>query len=154
MNIYVYIGEHLTDDYFENINRFKKIPCINDNGFKLAESVAIFRYLTRENENAVADHWYPRDSKARARVDEYLAWQHLNTRIHCSAYFWLKWVLPKLKGKVISESRLAQAKIEMEATLDVIENVWLKPKEQKFIAGDKISIADLLAACELEQTSK
>lgn len=144
----------MTDDYCENINRFRRIPCINDNGFKLAESVAILRYLTRENENIVADHWYPRDSKARARVDEYLEWQHLNTRLHCSAYFWLKWLLPTFRGRVISESRLAIAKSEMEATLDVIENVWLKSKEQKFIAGDQISIADLLAVCELEETSK
>lgn len=144
----------MTDEYAENINRFKKIPCINDNGFKLAESVAILRYLTRENEKAVADHWYPRDSKARARVDEYLEWQHMNTRLHCSTYFWLKWLLPTMMGKVASESRLAEAKSQMEATLDIIANVWLKPKEQKFIAGDQISIADLLASCELEQISK
>ena len=28
----------------------------------------------------VADHWYPRDSRAQARVDEYLECQHLGTR--------------------------------------------------------------------------
>ena len=28
----------------------------------------------------VADHWYPKESQAQARVDEYLEWQHLGTR--------------------------------------------------------------------------
>ena len=31
------------------------------------------RYLAREKD--VADHWYPADSRAQARVDEYLEWQ-------------------------------------------------------------------------------
>lgn len=38
--------------------------------------------------------------------------------------------------------------------LDAIENIWLKDSNQTFIIGDKISIADLFAACELEQLSK
>lgn len=36
---------------------------------------------------------------------------------------------------------------------DAIENKWLKD-DQAFIAGDKISIADIFAACELAQISK
>jgi glutathione S-transferase len=35
--------EHLTND-FKSVNRFQKVPCIvGDGGFKLSESVAIFR---------------------------------------------------------------------------------------------------------------
>jgi len=51
-------------------------------------SVGITRYLCREFK--VDDHWYPSDSKEQAKVDEYLEWQHLNTRLHCSAYFLAK----------------------------------------------------------------
>lgn len=145
----------MTDEYRDNINRFKKIPCIIDNGFKLAESVAILRYLVREYPTHVADHWYPKDSKARARVDEYLEWQHMNTRLHCSSYFWLKYLLPTMMGKMASESRLREAKKQMNDTLDILSNVWLNSyKGQKFIAGNTISVADLLAITELEQTSK
>jgi len=145
-------GEHMTDEYRDNVNRFKKIPCIVDNDFKLAESVAIFRYLVRQYPTSVADHWYPKDSRARARVDEYLEWQHMNTRLHCSGYFWLKYLLPTMMGKVASESRLAEAKKQMDQTLDFLSSVWLNPSKQKFIAGNEISVADLLAICELEQT--
>lgn len=48
-------------------------------------SVAIFRYLARTRK--VADHWYPSDVKLQAKVDEYLEWQHTNTRILCAMYF-------------------------------------------------------------------
>lgn len=47
-------------------------------------SVAILRYLCRTYN--VADHWYPKDSVKQARVDEYLEWQHTNTRAHCARY--------------------------------------------------------------------
>lgn len=43
------------------------------------------RYICREFK--VDNHWYPSDSKHQAKVDEYLEWQHLNTRLHCSTYF-------------------------------------------------------------------
>ena len=48
-------------------------------------SVAILRYLCREY--PVPDHWYPSDSQQQARVDEYMAWQHINTRLNCAMYF-------------------------------------------------------------------
>lgn len=36
-------AEHLSDE-FKNINRFQKVPCIvDDDGWKLSETVAIFR---------------------------------------------------------------------------------------------------------------
>jgi len=35
----------------------------------------------------VADHWYPKDSVKQAQVDEYLEWQHTNTRADCALYY-------------------------------------------------------------------
>lgn len=112
------------------------------------------RYLTHQNEAAVADHWYPRDARKQARVDEYMEWQHMNIRLHCSTYFWLKWLLPTMFGKIASDGRLAEAKAQMEQTLDFVENVWLAGGKQRFLTGDVISVADLLGACEVEQTRK
>jgi len=51
-------------------------------------SVGILRYLCREKN--VQGHWYPEDSKLQAKVDEYLEWQHLDTRLNCSMYFMTK----------------------------------------------------------------
>lgn len=36
-------GAHLTEEFKTDVSRFQKVPCINDNGFKLSESVAILR---------------------------------------------------------------------------------------------------------------
>jgi len=40
----------------------------------------------------------------------------------------------------------------MKGTLELIENLWLK--DTPYLTGDKITIADLLGVCELEQPSK
>lgn len=123
-----------------------------DNNFKLAESVAIFRYLARRNE--IDDHWYPKDDQARARIDEYLEWQHLNTRQVCFQYFMLAYLKPRKLGPSPDDAQVnASAMRQMDETLDKIEKIWLK--DGPFIGGRKeISFADILAACEIEQPSE
>ncbi|KAK7015115.1 Glutathione S-transferase theta-1 [Halocaridina rubra] len=142
-------GEHFADEYAE-INPFRLVPVIDDGGFKLTESVAILRYLSRKYN--VADHWYPKDLKVQARVDEYLEWQHLNTRINCAMYFQHKFLRPKMFGTKVNEKQVEQFFNRMETTLEQFETIWLK-NNKPFLCGDQISIADVLAACELEQPS-
>lgn len=43
---------------------------------------------------------------------------------------------------------------QLLTTLDLLENVWLGSSDKKFLASDHISFADILCACELEQTSE
>lgn len=139
-------GAHLTEEYKE-VNRFQKVPAIDHNGFKLTESVAIIRYLAREFE--IPDHWYPKDFKKQARVDEYLEWQHNNTRFHCAMFFQVKWLQPLLSGEPPKERRVQSFEKRMTECLDNIEQLWLDKNE--FLAGDEISVADILGVCELEQ---
>ncbi|XP_045129234.1 glutathione S-transferase theta-1-like [Portunus trituberculatus] len=141
-------GAHRTEEYAA-INPFQQVPAIDDNGFKLSESVAILRYLCREHN--IDDHWYPKDSKAQARVDQYLEWQHVNTRISCAMYFQHKFLIPKMFGTEVNEKKVADFQSRMEDALENFETIWLK--DQLFLAGNKASIADILAACELEQPS-
>lgn len=51
----------------------------------VSHSDAILKYLTAAY--SVPDHWYPRQLLKRARVDEYTAWHHTNTRLHASKVF-------------------------------------------------------------------
>lgn len=135
-------------------------------------SIAILRYICRTYN--VEDHWYPKDSIKQARVDEYLEWQHLNTRADCAFYssykvlFDINIILkeklihsyinmfqvlrPLMKGQPAKEHRVAQLEKKMNVTLDLIENIWLKDK--KFLCGDEISISDIIGVCELDQPSE
>ncbi|XP_062539529.1 glutathione S-transferase theta-1-like [Armigeres subalbatus] len=141
-------GEHLTDQ-FKTINRFQKVPCIVDkNGLQLAESIAIVRYLAQEYR--FPDHWYPADSQKRARIDEYLEWQHHNTRAVCATYFQYMWLRPRLTGSEVNPERAEEFKAKMEDCLDFIEKDYLGGAN-RFLVGDEISVADLFAACEIEQ---
>uniref|UniRef100_A0A2S2NMT6 glutathione transferase n=1 Tax=Schizaphis graminum TaxID=13262 RepID=A0A2S2NMT6_SCHGA len=111
-------------------------------------SIAILRYICRTYN--VADHWYPKDSVKQAHVDEYLEWQHTNTRGDCALYCLHKVFWPLIVGKPINEQRVAQLEKRMMITLDLIDNVWLKNKT--FLSGNEISISDIVGICEIEQT--
>ncbi|XP_059618282.1 glutathione S-transferase theta-1 [Phlebotomus argentipes] len=140
-------AEHLTEEFKTEVNRFQKVPCINDNGFKLSESVAIVRYLASKHN--IPDNWYPTDAKKQAQVDEYLEWQHNNTRISCALYFQLLWLKPLMTGKKPTPEAVAEHQKRVEDTLNVIENVWLA--KTPFLAGNEVTVADIWAACEIEQ---
>lgn len=64
-------------------------------------SIAILRYLAREKN--LPDFWYPKDSKQQARVDEYLEWQHNNTRAFCASYFMLKVIVAKYLNEIVNK---------------------------------------------------
>uniref|UniRef100_A0A1L8E5A1 glutathione transferase n=1 Tax=Nyssomyia neivai TaxID=330878 RepID=A0A1L8E5A1_9DIPT len=139
-------GEHFTEE-FKGINRFQKVPCINDNDFKLSESVAIVRYLAAKHK--IPDTWYPTDAKKQARVDEYLEWQHNNTRICLALYFQLMWLKPLLTGQKPKPEAVEEHLARVITTLDALENIWLE--KTPFLTGNDITVADIWCACEIEQ---
>uniref|UniRef100_A0A8C6PIE4 glutathione transferase n=1 Tax=Nothobranchius furzeri TaxID=105023 RepID=A0A8C6PIE4_NOTFU len=126
-------GEHRTPE-FTNMNLMQKVPVLVDSGFILTESDAILKYLATQYD--VPEHWYPRQPQQRARVDEYTAWHHTNTRAHAAKVF-------------ILEVALNNALSNLKNTLDKLETMFLR--RQPFLCGDDITVADLLAICELMQ---
>lgn len=126
------------------------MPCITDGDFKLSESVAILRYL--DALFPIPEQFYPKDAQERARIDEYLEWQHLNTRMGCANAFRIQVIHPLLTGKPPNPAELKAATKYRERILQDIEEIWLA--KNKYIVGDKLTVADLFAACEIEQTSK
>ncbi|XP_054087638.1 glutathione S-transferase theta-1 isoform X2 [Zeugodacus cucurbitae] len=140
-------GEHLTEEFKQNINRFQRVPCIIDDGFKLAESIAILRYLSAKGK--IPEYLYPKYFVEQARVDEFLEWQHITLRVTCSLYFRTIWLEPLISGVRPSNQKIDHLKNHMEGNLDIIENVWLQKTD--FLTGQRLTVADIFAACEIEQ---
>ncbi|KAL2092275.1 hypothetical protein ACEWY4_012073 [Coilia grayii] len=139
-------GENQSSD-FTKLNPMQKVPVMVDNGFVLTESDAILKYLaTKYN---APDHWYPRQPEKRAKVDEYTAWHHTNTRAHAAKVFILEVLLPRMTGQPTEQTRVQNALVDLNGTLDKLEDMFLK--RQPFLCGDDISLADLLAICEIMQ---
>ncbi|KAL4223753.1 Glutathione S-transferase theta-1 [Mactra antiquata] len=140
-------GEHFNDE-FKKLNPWQKVPVLDDDGFVLTESVAMLRYLTSKFK--LADHWYPQnDLMKQARIEEYLHWQHLNTRMQCAMVFQQKLIMPVARQAQIDEKKVQRFKAEIPKVINHIDQYFLG--DNKFIAGDEISVADILGVCELMQ---
>uniref|UniRef100_A0A3B4APY0 glutathione transferase n=1 Tax=Periophthalmus magnuspinnatus TaxID=409849 RepID=A0A3B4APY0_9GOBI len=139
-------GEHLSPD-FSKLNPMNKVPVLVDDGFVLTESDAILKYLVARC--GLADHWFPSDPQRRARVDEYTAWHHTNTRPHAAKVFILQVLVPAQTRSPVDGPALDRALSDLNRTLDHLESMFLR--RQAFLCGTDISIADLLCVCELMQ---
>ena len=71
----------------------------------------------------------------------------------CAQYFINRWLQPMMTKKM-DERKVAAAEKTMVKCLDEFEGVWLRGGARRWVAGaEQISVADILAACELEQPS-
>ncbi|KAK4320093.1 hypothetical protein Pmani_009031 [Petrolisthes manimaculis] len=141
-------GQHLKKS-FADINPFKKIPVVQDGNLLIIESCAGLRYIAGQYDGS--GQWYPGQLQVRAKVDEYLDWQHLNTRAHGMGYFRNKVLLPYLKKCPADLAVVSEHSRELDRVQEQFTSYFLGPRP--FITGDKPTIADLLAACEFEQPS-
>ncbi|XP_041718246.2 glutathione S-transferase theta-1 [Coregonus clupeaformis] len=139
-------GENRTPEYTK-LNPMQKVPVMVDNDFVLTESDAILKYLATKYD--VPGNWYPRHPERRARVDEYTAWHHTNTRPHAAKVFLMEVLLPQMTGQPTDPLKVERALADLSDILEKLENMFLK--RQPFLCGDDISLADLLAVCELMQ---
>ncbi|XP_034397463.1 glutathione S-transferase theta-1a [Cyclopterus lumpus] len=139
-------GQQYSEE-FGKISTSRKVPVMKDGSFVLTESTAILEYLVQKH--AVEDHWLPADLQQRARVNEYLSWQHMNLRAHGSKVFLLKALFPVIMGSEVPKEKMAAALEDLNQSLRTLEEKFLQSKA--FIVGEKISLADLVAIVEIMQ---
>ncbi|XP_075904935.1 glutathione S-transferase theta-1b [Nelusetta ayraudi] len=139
-------GNHKTEEY-EKITATTKVPAMQDGDFCLAESIAILLYLAEKFQTP--SHWYPVDLRQRARVNEYLSWQHSTMRRHGTRVFWLQIVIPRILGEETPKEKIDSALEDLNESLRVFEAKFLQ--DRPFIAGDHLSLADLVAIVEIMQ---
>ncbi|VFR01878.1 unnamed protein product [Cuscuta campestris] len=141
-------GQHRTPEFIE-INPMKQVPAIVDGRFKLFESHAIMKYLSRAYPG-VADHWYPADVYKRAKIDSVLDWHHTHLRRGAGGYV-LNTVLAPSLGFPLNPQAAAEALKVLTASLDKIESFWLQPNGRFLLGSTQPSIADLSLVCEIMQ---
>ncbi|XP_012706504.2 glutathione S-transferase theta-1 [Fundulus heteroclitus] len=139
-------GEHYGDD-FGKISIIRKVPALRDGDFCLSESIAIMVYLAEKFQTP--DFWYPADLQQRARVNEYLSWQHTAIRMQGSKMFWLRLMIPKMIGMEVPKEKMDGALEDLNNSLNLIEEKFLQ--DRPFIVGDRMSLADLVAIVEIMQ---
>lgn len=142
-------GDHLKQDMVA-LNPLKTVPFAEHNGIVLLESMAILKYLSQHFH--VESHWYCiNDLLNQQKIDQYLHWQHLNTRLSCAMYFQSKWLIPLMTQSPVNDHEVSKYWTKMQKALDDLEQVWLENGNKNYIANEELSIADIVACCELEQ---
>ncbi|XP_043830551.1 glutathione S-transferase theta-1-like [Dromiciops gliroides] len=139
-------AEHHSEAFIQ-LNPLRKVPVMKDENFFLGESVAILLYLCRKFK--APDHWYPADAQRCAHVDEYLAWQELHMKKHCTKVLWMKMMIPHFFKCTVPQEKLEEAMTDLTHTLQLLKQKFLKDKP--FLTGDRISLADLMALEDVVQ---
>ncbi|XP_787156.2 glutathione S-transferase theta-1 [Strongylocentrotus purpuratus] len=139
----IFAGEHKKPEFANNFP-LQTLPGLKDGDFYLGEMVAIFHYLINTHADKIEDHWYPKDLKSRARVDEYIAFHHTGTRGKCMALF-----VAEVFAPVPDQDKIKTEAENLKQGLDKIEKCFLKNKY--FLCGKQISIGDIMAVCEFAQ---
>ena len=133
----IFTGEHMKEPY-AGINPSKLIPMLEDGDFRLTESSAILKYLA-EKTNSPA---YPKDLKARARVNEVMDW--LNSQFYRDYGYGLIYpqLFPSLKreSEETQKSTLKWGKEGTERWLKVLNDHIIG--SHKYLCGNEITIAD------------
>lgn len=140
-------GEQRTPEFLA-VNPLGRIPCIDDNGFRLAESNAIIRYLADKHQSAL----YPKELQQRALVDQWMdfAVQHVAiplSKIMYNMYFY------KLMNAAKDERSLQDGHKFLELNLPVIEK---QLSQSAYLASAEITLADivLLASLDMSEAAK
>jgi glutathione S-transferase len=134
----IFKGEHMGDAY-ARMNPSMLIPMLEDGDFRLTESATILRYLAEKTGSKA----YPKDLRARARVDEALDW--------FNSQFYRDWGYGYVYPQVLQN----QKRQDPVANASVVSwggekaKHWLKVLNDHFLGGGKawltgpdLSIAD------------
>ena len=118
------------------------VPLLDDDGFELWESNVIVRYLCAKHS---AGNLYPLDLAQRFDAERWMDWQQttLNPAGRNAFIQWFRTPAPQRNLKLIEESTVAtEARLAMHDT---------HLSRQAFMAGDRMTMADIPIACEVHR---
>lgn len=135
-------GEHLGADYTK-INPNQQVPVLEDGDFRLTESSSILKYLADKIDSPA----YPKDLKARARVNEAMDW--LNANLYRDYGYGLVYpqTFPhhKRPDDAVQAGTVKWAQEKSKRWLQIMNDHWIGPKKT-WICGDSVTLADYFGA--------
>jgi glutathione S-transferase len=135
-------GAHMQPPY-SGINPNCLVPMIEDGDFKLTESSAILKYLA----DKIGSPAYPKDLKARARVNEMMDWINTNFYREWGYNLCYPQLFPHLKRRS-DEAQAATLEFGQQNArrwLALLNDHWIGP-DKTYLVGDTITIADYFGA--------
>lgn len=138
----LFTGEHLKPQ-FARINPNCLVPVLEDGDFRLTESSAILKYLA----DKAGSPAYPKDLKARARVNEMMDW--LNSNFYKDFGYGL--VYPQTfphhrrPDDAVQAGTLDWGSGKSRAWLKILDESLIGP-DKAFLCGDTITLADYVGA--------
>jgi glutathione S-transferase len=135
-------GEH-HEAAFAALNPNRMVPVLVDEGFVLTESSAILRYLAAKSESPL----YPTELRARARVDELLAWFEANLhRDFGHQYVYPQFLPHHARGSdEHTRSTIEWGRDKSRAWLAILDRHFLGGGK-RYLVGDALGIADYFGA--------
>jgi glutathione S-transferase len=137
----LFTGAHYQEPY-ASLNPNRMVPMIDDDGFRLTESSAILKYLAEKFDLPE----YPKDLKARARVNEVMDW--FNTNFYRDYAYGLAYpqLFPhhKRRSDEAHAATLEWGKENAKKWLQILNDHWLG-QGKAYLAGDQVTIADYFA---------
>ncbi|MBX9930391.1 MAG: glutathione S-transferase family protein [Methylobacterium sp.] len=128
---------HSPDAAFQAASPVGKIPAIDDEGFKLADSTAIIVYLEANHPSPAL---LPAEAKARARATWFDKFGDTELFPVIIKPFFNRVVMPKMMGKPGDEAAVRKALTEdLPKLYDYLEGEVVGP----YLVGDAFSIADI-----------
>jgi glutathione S-transferase len=134
--------EHLTPE-FAALNPNKSVPTLQEGDFVLTECSAILKYLAEKTSSRT----YPKDLKARARVNEAMDW--FNTGFYRDLGYGVVYpqILPHyaFANPVTQADVLRRGEERAAARLAILDGHWLRDAD--FLCGSGPTIADYRGSC-------
>ena len=134
-------GEHVQPPY-ATMNPSKLVPMLEDGDWRLTESSAILKFLAEKFDLPS----YPKDLKARARVNERMDW--INTQLCRDLAYGLVYpqIFPfhKRPSDEHQKGQLAWAQERAKNWMQILDQSLIG--NQPYLCGDKITIADYFAS--------
>lgn len=133
-------GEHHSDAYIK-VNPNRLVPTLDDDGFVLTESAAIMKYLAEK----VNSPLYPKDLKARARVNERMDWFNTNFYREYGYNLVYPQIYPhhKRPSNEINEATVQWGLEKAKFALGILNDHMLS---EGYVTGKEMTIADIFGA--------